>query len=142
MSHANAEGKHKPLIVVAAGVLIENGRVLVTQRKVGTHLAGSWEFPGGKVESGEDPRSAVVRELREELGILVEAGDPIEVTAFDYGTKHVLILFFAVRRHAHSPDPAAIDVSALRWVAADQLQEAQFPPADVAVLAKVRARLR
>ncbi|HEY6462348.1 MAG TPA: NUDIX domain-containing protein, partial [Polyangiaceae bacterium] len=55
-------------VVVAAAVMVEGRRVLVTQRKAGTHLAGAWEFPGGKVEAGEDPREALRRELREELG--------------------------------------------------------------------------
>ncbi len=61
-------------VLVAAAVLIEDGRVLVTKRKKGTHLEGAWEFPGGKVLPGEDPRTALRRELLEELGIDAEAG--------------------------------------------------------------------
>jgi 8-oxo-dGTP diphosphatase len=127
--------------LVAAAVLVENGRVLLTQRKKGTHLAGAWEFPGGKVEPNEDPRAAVVRELREEVGIEVRAGDVVEVTFHRYAEKSVLLLFFEVERTAGSPEPRAIDVAAVRFAEAAELRNEDFPPADIAVLAKVRARL-
>jgi 8-oxo-dGTP diphosphatase len=130
-------------VLVAAGVLIEEGRVLLTQRKAGTHLAGAWEFPGGKVAPGEDPRDALRRELREELGIDARAGEILDVTFHRYedAGKAVLLLFFEATRAAGSPEPRALDVAALRWAARDDVDPAQFPPADVAVLAKVRARL-
>jgi 8-oxo-dGTP diphosphatase len=62
-------------VVVAAAIIVEHGRVLLTQRKPGTHLGGLWEFPGGKVEDGEDPKDALARELREELGIEALVGE-------------------------------------------------------------------
>jgi 8-oxo-dGTP diphosphatase len=130
-------------ILVAAAVVVEAGRVLVTQRKAGAHLAGKWEFPGGKVQPGEDPRDAVVRELREELGMIVRAGEIVDVAFHRYeeaGTN-VLLLFFDAERAPGSPDPRPLDVAALRWASRDELSPAEFPPADVAVLAKVRARL-
>src|SRR5690242_8887231 len=125
-------------IVVSAGVVIEHGRVLLTQRKSGTHLAGAWEFPGGKVEPDEDPRDALVRELREEIGVAVEAGDVVEATFHRYPSKNVLLLFFAARILPGEPEPRALDVAAVRWAALDELRDELFPPADVAVLAKVR----
>ncbi len=130
-------------IVVAAAVIIEAGRVLLTQRKSGTHLAGAWEFPGGKVEAGEDPREALVRELREELGIETAAGDVVDVTFHRYeeDQKAVLLLFFEASRTAASPAPRAIDVAAFKWAGEADLDPARFPPADVAVLGKVRERL-
>src|SRR5580698_3527980 len=130
-------------VVVAAAVLIEESRVLLTQRRVGTHLAGAWEFPGGKVEPGEDPREALRRELSEELGIEATAGEILDVTFHRYedADKAVLLLFFEATRDAGSPDPRALDVAAFRWAPAADLDPAHFPPADVAVLAKVRSRL-
>jgi 8-oxo-dGTP diphosphatase len=128
-------------IVVSAGILIERGRVLVTQRKTGSHLAGAWEFPGGKVEPGEDPREALARELREELGIETTAGDVIEVTFHRYPERAVLLVFYLAERQPGSPEPRALDVAALRWADAGELDDAQFPPADVAILGKVRALL-
>lgn len=130
-----------PPVLVVAGVVVEAGKVLLSQRKSGTHLAGAWEFPGGKVEPDEDPRAALARELREELGIEVAVGDPVEITFHRYPTKGVLLLFFAASRLPASPEPRALDVAAVRWAAIDELRDELFPPADVAVLAKVRALL-
>ena len=131
-------------IVVAAAILVEDGRVLLSQRKAGTHLAGAWEFPGGKVEPGEDPRAALERELREELGIEARVGEIVDVTFHRYpdAEKAVLLLFFEAARNAGSPDPRAVDVAAFAWAGPDALRPERFPPADVAVLSKVEARLR
>ncbi|MFO0759513.1 MAG: (deoxy)nucleoside triphosphate pyrophosphohydrolase [Byssovorax sp.] len=128
-------------VLVAAGVLIEDGKVLLSQRKHGTHLEGSWEFPGGKVEPDEDPKAALIRELDEELGIRVDVGDVVEVTFHRYPKKNVLLLFYRVTRRAGSPEPRALDVAAVRWATLDTLRDDHFPPADVAVLRKVRALL-
>jgi 8-oxo-dGTP diphosphatase len=130
-------------VLVAAAILIEDGHVLVTQRKTGTHLAGAWEFPGGKVEAGEDPREALCRELREELGIDARVGEIVDVTFHRYeeAAKAVLLLFFEAVRLAGSPAPRALDVAAFKWATAPELDPAAFPPADVAVLSKVRGRL-
>ncbi|MRG92828.1 (deoxy)nucleoside triphosphate pyrophosphohydrolase [Polyangium spumosum] len=131
----------RPPVLVAAAVLVEEGRVLLTQRKRGTHLAGAWEFPGGKVEPGEDPRAALVRELVEEIGVEVSVGDPVEVTFHKYPEKSVLLLFFWVTRLPGSPDPRPLDVADVKWAGAGDLAPELFPPADVAILSKVRALL-
>jgi len=130
-----------PFVLVVAGVLLEQGRVLLTQRKPGTHLEGTWELPGGKIEPGEDPRDALRRELREEIGIEVEVLAPMEVTSFDYPEKSVLLLFFEVRRLPDSPPPQILDVADMMWAGRDELQTLKFPPADVAILAALRRRL-
>jgi 8-oxo-dGTP diphosphatase len=132
-----------PTLIVAAGVVIERGRVLLSQRKAGSHLAGAWELPGGKVHAGEDPRDALRRELREELGIEVTVGDIVDVTFHGYRDvdRPVLLLFYEAARVAGSPDPRALDVAAYAWADARGLDPARFPPADAAVLEKVRARL-
>jgi 8-oxo-dGTP diphosphatase len=125
-------------LLVAAAIIIEGERVLLTQRKRGSHLEGLWEFPGGKVEDGEDPRRALARELREEIGIDVDVGDIIDVTFHAYETKSVLLLFYAATRRA-GEEPRALDVAAFEWADAKALDPARFPPADVAVLRKVKA---
>jgi 8-oxo-dGTP diphosphatase len=140
MPEQGSEGKRGPTIVVA-GVLIEDRRVLLTQRKQGSHLAGAWEFPGGKIEPGEDPRAALERELEEEIGIEAAIGAPLEVTFHKYPTKEVLLLFFETKRRPGSAEPRAIDVAAIKWARLDELRDEEFPPADVAVLARVRALL-
>lgn len=128
-------------ILVAAAVVLRAGRVLLTQRKQGTHLAGAWELPGGKVEPDEDPKHAVRRELREELGIEVDVGDILEVTFHRYPEKSVLLLFYEATLQQRSPEPQPLDVADLMWAGPADLRDEAFPPADVAVLAKVRARL-
>jgi 8-oxo-dGTP diphosphatase len=127
--------------IVAAGVVIEGGKVLLSRRKKGVHLAGRWEFPGGKAEPGEDPREAVRRELEEELGIRVVVGDIADVTfhRYDEADKAVLLLFYFATREPGSPEPQPIDVAEVVWADASALDPAAFPPADVAILAKVRA---
>ena len=129
--------------IVAAGVVVERGKVLLSRRKKGTHLSGLWEFPGGKVEPGEDPRAALRRELEEELGILTSVGEIADVTfhRYDEAGKAVLLLFFHAVRDEDSPEPQAIDVAEVKWAEASALDPAQFPPADVPILTKVRALL-
>lgn len=128
-------------VLVAAAVLVEDERVLLSQRKKGTHLELTWEFPGGKVEPGEDPRSALARELEEELGIECEIGAPVEVTFHRYPSKDVLLLFFEATRRDRSREPRALDVEAVKWVARHELDAHEFPPADVAILERVRRML-
>jgi 8-oxo-dGTP diphosphatase len=129
-------------VVVAAAVIVEGGRVLLTQRKAGTHLAGAWEFPGGKVESGEDPREALRRELREEIGLDATVGEIVDVTFHRYedADKAVLLLFFEATREPGS-EPRAIDVAACKWAVRGELRVEDFPPADAGVMEKVRRTL-
>lgn len=131
-------------VIVAAGILVEGRRVLLSQRKAGTHLEGMWEFPGGKVEAGEDPKSALVRELREEIGVDVTVGDIVEVTfhRYDEAEKAVLLLFYEVTRRPGSAQPQALDVAAVKWAGPNDLAPEAFPPADVDVLRKVEGLVR
>lgn len=130
-------------VIVAAGVLVQGHRVLLSRRKQGTHLAGLWEFPGGKAEAGEDPRAALQRELREELGVETTVGEIVDVTfhRYDDADKAVLLLFFEASLAEGSPAPTAVDVAEVGWFGPADLHPEDFPPADVAVLAKVKARL-
>lgn len=130
-------------VIVAAAILFREDRVLLSQRKTGAHLAGAWEFPGGKVEPGEDPRAALARELDEELGIAADIGDIVEVTFHHYADadKAVLLLFYEAKLRADSAPPIARDVAAFEWAGIDRLDASRFPAADVDVLRKVAARL-
>jgi 8-oxo-dGTP diphosphatase len=130
-------------VIVAAGVLIDGERVLLSQRRADTHLAGMWEFPGGKVESGEDPREALRRELEEELGVDAIVGDIVDVAfhRYDDANKAVLLLFYEATLTTESKAPRAIDVAAVKWATREDLDPALFPPADVGVLAKVKVWL-
>ncbi len=126
-----------PIHVVAAAVIDSAGRVLIAQRPPGKHLAGGWEFPGGKLEPAEDRRAGLARELREELGVTV-TGPPrplIRVRhAYDYG--EVLIDTWVVRRY--SGQPRGLDGQALRWCTRDELESADLLPADGPIVAALR----
>ncbi len=131
----------RPTLLVAAGVIVREHKVLLSQRKADSHLAGAWEFPGGKVEADEDPRAALKRELEEELGVWAHVGDILEVTFHRYESKSVLLLFFEANLLPDSPEPRALDVAAVRWASRHELDELTFPPADVAIRKRVQKLL-
>jgi mutator protein MutT len=124
-------------IVVAAGLVFREGKLLIAQRPVGTHLGGLWEFPGGKLEPNETFEACLARELREELGIEVAVGRPIQSLTHSYPEKTVHLRFFACRWLRHEPQP--LDCAALRWVTADELSLYAFPAADSQLLGLLRA---
>jgi 8-oxo-dGTP diphosphatase len=128
-----------PTLLVSAAVVIRDRKVLLTQRPGGTHLADLWEFPGGKVEHGESPTEALVRELREELGVEARVGDIVDVTFWRYPTRDVLLLFY--RTEIVSGDIQHLGVSAHTWVTRDEIDRYAMPPADVPVVAKIKTLL-
>ena len=124
-------------IVVAAAVVIRDGRVLLTRRAEGQHLAGMWEFPGGKLEDGESPEEALARECREECGIEVEALEILDVTHHRYPEKDVLLLFY--RCALLAGEVRNIQVADHVWVTSAQLDDYSLPPADERVVKRIQA---
>jgi 8-oxo-dGTP diphosphatase len=118
------------MIVVAAALADGDGRVLLQQRAPGRAMAGLWEFPGGKVDAGELPEQALVRELSEELGIAVAAADlvPAAFASSPLGARHMLLLLYLCRRWEGEPQP--LDASALRWEMPAAMRAIPMPPAD------------
>ncbi|TAN08773.1 MAG: 8-oxo-dGTP diphosphatase MutT [Rhodanobacteraceae bacterium] len=124
---------------VAAGVLIDaRGRVLLQQRLPGKHLAGLWEFPGGKLEPGENAAQALARELDEELGIAVLVATPLISLTWDYPEKTVHLHAFQVT--AWRGEVRARENNPLRWVAIPDMDTSVMPPADVPIVAAVASR--
>ena len=127
----------RKMIEVAAGVLTDaQGRVLLMQRLPGKHLAGLWEFPGGKVESGETVAQALVRELDEELGVEVHDSTPLISIPWHYPEKSVRL--HALRVTAWNGVPHAREGHPLRWVAVRDMDAAEMPAADAPILAALR----
>ena len=129
------------MTVVAAALVAPDGRVLLQQRAPGRAMAGLWEFPGGKVEPGERPEPALVRELREELGIEVEAGAlaPAAFASADNGGRHMLLLLYLCREWRGTPEP--LDAAALQWVRPAEMAALPMPPADVPLVAALESLL-
>jgi 8-oxo-dGTP diphosphatase len=123
------------LLLVAAAVLLDGeGRVLLAQRPQGKNLAGLWEFPGGKIEAGERPEAALVRELNEELGIDVATNDlsPIAFASHAYDDFHLLMPVWAT--HIWQGTPQSKEGQALAWVHVETLDTYPMPPADIPLI--------
>ena len=122
--------KNPTMIVAAAAIVGSDGRVLLQQRAPGRHMAGLWEFPGGKLEEQELPEAALVRELKEELGIDTEPADVVPATfaSAKLNDRHLLLLLYICRKWRGVPQP--LDASALKWVRPNQMAELEMPPAD------------
>ncbi|MEO7679414.1 MAG: (deoxy)nucleoside triphosphate pyrophosphohydrolase [Sphingomonas sp.] len=125
--------------VVAAALFDDAGQVRVQRRAAGKTMAGLWEFPGGKVEAGESPEVALVRELSEELGILVAAEDlvPLTFASRPLDGRHLLLLLYECRAWRHQP--AALDADELLWCRPDALRSLEMPPADLPFIAVLEA---
>ena len=125
------EGRTRPIILVAAVALLnEEGKVLLAKRPPGRPLAGLWEFPGGKVDPGEDPETALIRELMEELGIEIARADlvPLTFASHAYPEFHLLMPLYLCKRW--EGDIAAQENQELLWVKPDELWLYDMPPAD------------
>jgi mutator protein MutT len=122
-------------IDVAAGLVFRQGRLLITQRPAGGHLAGLWEFPGGKREPDETFEQCLQRELREELGIEVEVGELVESIVHDYPEKRVHLCFYRCAWRRHEPQP--LGCAALAWARRDELGGYEFPAADARLLQRL-----
>lgn len=129
------------LYVVAAALVDADGRILVQQRPEGTPMAGLWEFPGGKLEVGETPEAALIRELREELGIEVEQAclAPACFASEPLGHKHLLLLLYVCRKWRGTP--TAHHASAMQWVRPVELHGLEMPPADKPLIGLLEAML-
>jgi mutator protein MutT len=127
----------RPFIhVVAAAVIDGTGRVLIAQRPAGKHLAGGWEFPGGKLEAGEERVAGLARELREELGITIATPRPLIRVRHAYPSREVLLDIWVVKHY--SGEPQGLDGQALRWCTQDELVSADLLPADRPIVAALR----
>ena len=124
-----------PLVLVVAAVVVRGGRVLLSRRPEGKHLAGLWEFPGGKVEEGETPEAALAREVREELGLEIDTPSPYAFVHHEYPEKRILMLAYRCDARGEPAD-AGLE---WRWQPLAELDAAAMPPADVPIVNALRA---
>jgi 8-oxo-dGTP diphosphatase len=125
----------KLVLVVACALVDTDGRILIAQRPEGKNLAGLWEFPGGKVEPGEQPEAALIRELKEELGIDVTEAclAPLTFASHAYDDFHLLMPLYVCRRW--KGEVRGHEHSGLHWVKPNRLREFPMPPADEPLIA-------
>lgn len=127
------------VVLVSAVALIDiDGRVLLAQRPEGKSLAGLWEFPGGKIETGETPEAALIRELQEELGIDTWASclAPLTFASHSYDDFHLMMPLFACRKWQGTPSPREGQV--LKWVKPNDMRDYPMPAADIPLIATLR----
>ena len=131
----------KVLLVAACALIDADGRVLIAQRPAGKPLAGLWEFPGGKVEAGERPEETLIRELNEELGIVVREAclAPLSFASHAYPTFHLLMPLYICRRWEGAV--RAREGQELKWVRPNRLREYPMPPADEPLIAHLTGLL-
>ena len=128
----------KILLVAACALVDSDGRILLAQRPEGKSLAGLWEFPGGKLDPGETPEAALIRELEEELGISTKTAclAPLTFASHSYENFHLLMPLFVCRKWQGVPQ--AREHSALKWVRPQALRDYPMPPADEPLVAWLR----
>jgi len=125
----------KLLLVVACALVDPDRRVLIAQRPEGKAMAGLWEFPGGKVEPGETPEAALIRELAEELGVATQSAclAPLSFASHSYENFHLLMPLYVCRKWQGVPEPR--EHVALKWVRPQALRDYAMPPADEPLIA-------
>lgn len=130
----------KPHFHVVCALIERAGRVLVAQRPAGKSQGLLWEFPGGKLEAGEAPAAALVREIREELRVAIEPGERLADSFHDYGRFAITLTPFRARLGEAAAEPTAVEHAALRWCTPAELAGLEWAPADVPIMAEYRRR--
>jgi 8-oxo-dGTP diphosphatase len=130
--HTTRQGQMTNVVEVAAGLIVHDGRYLIAKRRTGVHLAGLWEFPGGKREQGETLEECLQRELFEELSIRIDGPVPFRIIRHEYPEKTVVLHFFRCTIGEGRATP--LDCAEIRWVHPSEMGQYQFPPADAPVI--------
>lgn len=122
-------------MIVTAAIIIDGPKILIAQRKKGTHLEMKWEFPGGKLEPGEDPETCLEREIKEELALDIKVNSIFQVVSHKYELRHIVMLCYICEVLQGTPE--CIECNDFRWVTLDEIGEYDFAPADIPVVEKL-----
>lgn len=123
------------MFIVTAAAMVRNGKVLIAQREVGSHMELRWEFPGGKLEPDETPEECIVREIKEELDMDIEVIDIYKVVKFNYEEKDILLLCYLCG--ILKGEGKTIECNDFKWVRRDELANYDFVPADLQIVEKL-----
>jgi 8-oxo-dGTP diphosphatase len=125
------------IIPVTAALIRRGDHILIAQRKPDAHQGGLWEFPGGKLQFGEEPEAGLRREIREELDLDIQVGDIFTVVSHVYGDRHILLLaYWCTPEPGREPRP--VEVGDLAWVRPEEMSQYHFAPADIPIVARLQ----
>ncbi|MCH7954364.1 MAG: 8-oxo-dGTP diphosphatase MutT [Candidatus Marinimicrobia bacterium] len=120
------------LTAVVAGIIKHNGQYLITKRFENSHLGGMWEFPGGKIMKGESEKTALKRELKEEVGINCSIGELVYKTNYHYPDLSINIKFYQCKLLSGEPKP--LECAAVKWIKSSKFSQYEFPPSDIKLI--------
>ena len=120
------------LTAVVAGIIKHNGHYLITKRFENSHLGGMWEFPGGKIMKGESEKTALKRELKEEVGINCSIGELVYKTNYHYPDLSINIKFYQCKLLSGEPKP--LECAAVKWIQSSKFSQYEFPPSDIKLI--------